>query len=80
MPFFKYTVIGAFVRIGIGNHQGRAVYRVSITTHIQTIECKLTQDSVYCLCNSMHQNHVSVANIIFNYWLFTLKVCKIDNN
>ena len=29
MPFFKRAVIGCFVRIGIGNHQGRAVYRVA---------------------------------------------------
>ena len=31
MPFFKTTVIGCFVRIGIGNHNGRAVYRVGST-------------------------------------------------
>ncbi|KAJ8308991.1 hypothetical protein KUTeg_013865 [Tegillarca granosa] len=29
MPFFKPTVTGCFVRIGIGNHEGRAVYRVA---------------------------------------------------
>lgn len=29
MPFFKNTVIGCFVRIGIGNHEGRPVYRVA---------------------------------------------------
>lgn len=29
MPFFKKTVCGCYVRIGIGNHEGRAVYRVS---------------------------------------------------
>ena len=29
MPFFKETVTGAFVRIGIGNHDGRPVYRVA---------------------------------------------------
>ncbi|XP_050410595.1 RNA polymerase-associated protein RTF1 homolog [Patella vulgata] len=29
MPFFKKTVLGAFVRIGIGNHEGRAIYRVA---------------------------------------------------
>ncbi len=29
MPFFKNAVTGCFVRIGIGNHEGRAVYRVS---------------------------------------------------
>ncbi|XP_046351211.1 RNA polymerase-associated protein RTF1 homolog isoform X2 [Haliotis rufescens] len=29
MPFFKRTVTGCFVRIGIGNHEGRAVYRVA---------------------------------------------------
>jgi len=30
MPFFKKTVIGCFVKIGIGSHEGRAVYRVCI--------------------------------------------------
>ncbi|ESP00988.1 hypothetical protein LOTGIDRAFT_53767, partial [Lottia gigantea] len=29
MPYFKKTVVGAFVRIGIGNHDGRAIYRVA---------------------------------------------------
>lgn len=29
MPFFKKTVVGCYVRIGIGNHEGRAVYRVA---------------------------------------------------
>jgi len=28
MPFFKKTVVGCFVKIGIGSHEGRAVYRV----------------------------------------------------
>ena len=31
MPFFKETVVGCYVRIGIGNHDGRAVYRVSVS-------------------------------------------------
>ncbi|GFS02572.1 RNA polymerase-associated protein RTF1-like protein [Elysia marginata] len=29
MPFFKKVVCGCFVRIGIGNHEGRPVYRVA---------------------------------------------------
>ncbi|KAH3850855.1 RNA polymerase-associated protein RTF1 homolog [Dreissena polymorpha] len=29
MPFFKDTVAGCFVRIGIGNHEARPVYRVA---------------------------------------------------
>jgi RNA polymerase-associated protein RTF1 len=29
MPFFKKVVAGCFVRIGIGNHEGRPVYRVA---------------------------------------------------
>ena len=29
MPFFKKTVVGCYVKIGIGSHEGRAVYRVS---------------------------------------------------
>ena len=29
MPFFDRVVKGCFVRIGIGNHDGRSVYRVS---------------------------------------------------
>ena len=31
MPFFDRIVVGCYVRIGIGNHDGRAVYRVSYT-------------------------------------------------
>ena len=30
MPFFVDAIIGCFVRIGIGAHEGRMVYRVSI--------------------------------------------------
>ncbi|KAK7505509.1 hypothetical protein BaRGS_00003254 [Batillaria attramentaria] len=29
MPFFNTVVVGCYVRIGIGNHEGRAVYRVA---------------------------------------------------
>lgn len=29
MPFFKKVVVGCYVRIGIGNHEGRPVYRVA---------------------------------------------------
>lgn len=29
MPFFMDAIIGCFVRIGIGAHEGRMVYRVS---------------------------------------------------
>jgi len=28
MPFFRKTSVGCFVKIGIGSHEGRAVYRV----------------------------------------------------
>jgi len=28
MPFFAKTAVGCFVKIGIGSHEGRAVYRV----------------------------------------------------
>jgi len=30
MPFFKSTVVGCFVKIGIGSHEGVAVYRVCV--------------------------------------------------
>lgn len=30
MPFFKKTIAGCFVKIGIGSHEGHAVYRVCI--------------------------------------------------
>ena len=30
LPFFKKVVTGCYVRIGIGSHEGRAIYRVSI--------------------------------------------------
>jgi len=28
MPFFRNTVVNCYVRIGIGNHESRPVYRV----------------------------------------------------
>ena len=28
MPFFSSVVVGCYVRIGIGQHEGRMVYRV----------------------------------------------------
>ena len=28
MPFFEDVIKGCFVRVGIGNHDGRPVYRV----------------------------------------------------
>ena len=30
LPFFKTIVTGCFVRIGIGSHEGKAIYRVFI--------------------------------------------------
>jgi len=30
MPFFGKIIAGCFVRVGIGNHDGRPVYRVKI--------------------------------------------------
>ncbi len=30
MPFFSTIIVGCFVRIGIGAHEGRMVYRVSM--------------------------------------------------
>lgn len=33
-PFFAKTVVGCFVRIGIGSHNGRAVYRVAQVTDV----------------------------------------------
>lgn len=29
MPYFSDAVMGCFVRIGIGAHEGRMIYRVS---------------------------------------------------
>lgn len=29
MPYFSDAIMGCFVRIGIGAHEGRMVYRVS---------------------------------------------------
>ena len=33
MPFFKKAVTGCYVRIGIGHHEGRPVYRVSLISY-----------------------------------------------
>ena len=32
MPFFEDVIKGCFVRVGIGNHEGRPVYRVTMVT------------------------------------------------
>jgi RNA polymerase-associated protein RTF1 len=34
MPFFKQTVAGCFVKIGIGSHEGKPVYRVCICSEL----------------------------------------------
>lgn len=34
MPFFKQTVVGCFVKIGIGNNDGKPVYRVGATVFL----------------------------------------------
>ncbi len=58
MPFFRETVVGCFVRIGIGAHDGKMVYRVSIfiiqsykksifiqyTVYIHKILCMLSKE------------------------------------
>jgi RNA polymerase-associated protein RTF1 len=43
MPFFKQTVTGCFVKIGIGSHDGKPVYRVCICLSylkFETLFCK----------------------------------------
>ena len=56
MPFFKKTVVGCYVRIGIGNHQGRPVYRVSVHTGM----CRPPDKSVYLKVNFLifQPNHL----------------------
>ena len=34
MPFFKKVAVGSFVRVGIGNHEGRPVYRIAEVTDV----------------------------------------------
>ena len=45
MPFFEKIVKGCFVRIGIGQHEGRMVYRVSL--QCITIESVRILESVH---------------------------------
>ena len=33
MPFFRDVAVGCYVRVGIGAHEGRMVYRVSAQCH-----------------------------------------------
>ena len=39
MPFFKDVIVGCFVRVGIGAHEGRMVYRVR--AYNNTAYCKV---------------------------------------
>lgn len=39
MPFFAETVSGCYVRIGIGAHEGRMVYRVSQHSFVSSELC-----------------------------------------
>lgn len=34
LPFFKKLVVGCFVRIGIGQHEGQSVYRCTEVTDV----------------------------------------------
>ena len=36
MPFFRDVAVGCYVRVGIGAHEGRMVYRVRDMTHTHT--------------------------------------------
>ena len=50
MPFFADTVNGCYVRIGIGAHEGRMVYRVSQPLQIEII---MSFNTSVTLCRSV---------------------------
>ena len=37
MPFFRDVAVGCYVRVGIGAHEGRMVYRVRDTWHTHEV-------------------------------------------
>jgi len=39
MPFFEDVIKGCFVRVGIGNHDGRPVYRVTLAICLCIVNC-----------------------------------------
>ena len=52
MPFFRDVAVGCYVRVGIGAHEGRMVYRVRqphATTH--TLFCRTTFCILICIKN-----------------------------
>ncbi len=57
MPFFKDTAIGCYVRIGIGAHDGKMVYRVS------TILYCTTEFGIWLIC----KGYFFTVNIQFNF-------------
>ena len=53
MPFFRDVAIGCYVRVGIGAHEGRMVYRVSVHVYLCVLEAA---DSRHVAC--IHVLHV----------------------
>ena len=71
MPFFKNTVVGCFVKIGIGSHDGRAVYRVCSKTVIF-----FTYIFYVCLSTPKKDVMFLLRSVCLSVCLF---VCPSDN-
>jgi hypothetical protein len=56
MPFFEDLVKGCFVRVGIGQNEGRSIYRVGLyILHVPYFILHL----IYILCYSIFFKHLS---------------------
>lgn len=55
MPFFAEIIKGCYVRVGIGQHEGRMVYRVR---RRNDTSCHDNVLKIYCLaCNSVSSSY-----------------------
>ncbi|EEC07874.1 caldesmon, putative [Ixodes scapularis] len=78
-PFFAKTVVGCFVRIGIGSHNGRAVYRVAqITDVVETAKVyALGRSRTNKACASSTASRARLPARVVSNRTSPTRVCKV---
>jgi len=76
MPFFKNTVVGCFVKIGIGSHEGRAIYRVCSKIVPSLVILKLLIN----LLNPTQQMSSSIVKVEQRFMFCVIFSCHVDHH
>ena len=78
MPFFKDVAVGCYVRVGIGAHEGRMVYRVGHSRMLGHDTHTHTHTHTH-LATYIHLYHSMYSIYIYIHTPFHRQVCEITD-